>query len=96
MILLLVKYSMKPNSSKEFLQKVETAGIPELTRNEAGNIRYEFYCPVDDENSLLLLEQWTDFSAVETHRAMDHIKILVALKNDYVLETQIERFDIHS
>ena len=94
MILLLVKYSMKPDSKEEFLQKVAAAEIPKLTRNEAVNIRYEFYCPVDDENSLLLLEQWTDFSAVETHRAMDHIQSLIALKKDYVLDTQIDRCDI--
>ncbi|MDP3448821.1 MAG: putative quinol monooxygenase [Eubacteriales bacterium] len=94
MVLLLVKYTMKPGTRDAFLQKVEAAGITKITRNETGNLRYEFYCPVDDADAILLLEQWTDFSVVETHRTMDHIKLLVALKKDYVIETQIERFDI--
>ncbi len=94
MILLLVKYSMKPGSRDAFLKRLGAAKISELTRHESGNIRYEFYCPVDVEDSILLLEQWTDFSAIETHRAMDHIKTLIELKKDYVLNTQIDRFDI--
>lgn len=96
MVLLLVKYTMKPGTRDAFLQKVEAADITKITRRETGNLRYEFYCPADDADAVLLLEQWTDFSMIETHRTMDHVKLLVALKNDYVLDTQIERFNINS
>jgi quinol monooxygenase YgiN len=94
MILLLVKYSMKPGSAEAFLSEAKAAGIPEMTRNEEGNIKYEFYYPADKEDTILLLEQWIDFSKVEAHRAMDHVKSLIELKNKYVLATDIQRFDI--
>jgi len=94
MILLLVKYSMKPGSTDDFLREVKAAEIPDITRDESGNIRYEFYYPAETEDTILLLEQWTDFSKVEEHRAMDHIKTLIELKTKYVLSTEIQRFDL--
>lgn len=94
MILLLVKYSMKPDSAEAFLSEVKAAGISEMTRNEEGNIKYEFYYPADKEDTILLLEQWIDFSKVEAHRAMDHVKTLIGLKDKYVLATDIQRFDV--
>lgn len=94
MILLLVKYSMKPDSAEAFLSEVKAAGISEMTRHEEGNIKYEFYYPADKEDTILLLEQWIDFSKVEAHRAMDHVKTLIGLKEKYVLATDIQRFDV--
>jgi len=94
MILLLVKYSMKPGSAEAFLSEVKAAGIPEMTRLEEGNIKYEFYYPAETDDAILLLEQWTDFSKVEAHRTMDHVKTLIELKNKYVLATDIQRVDV--
>ena len=93
MIVLNVTYLCKPGMRDEFLERIIAEGIGETSRNEAGNIKYDYYLPVDGGDELLLVEKWRDADAIAAHGGQPHFAKLKALKAEYVTDTVIERFE---
>ena len=68
-----------------------TEGIDAASRAEAGNIKYDYYTPVDGDDELLLVEKWRDADALKAHSAQPHFARLGEIKAEFVLDTVIER-----
>lgn len=90
---LFVIYRLKNKKRKEFLDALSSAGIIEATHKEPGCIRYEIYLPMVDEDKILLLEQWESEPLQKEHIHSDHIRKLAEIKKEYVIETEIKRFE---
>lgn len=74
----------------DFYREVTDAGIVAATRGEAGNLRYDYYFSAEQENELLLIENWQDKEAQQNHYTLPHIKKLAQLKEKYGIETSFE------
>ena len=94
MIVLNVVYKCRPGLREEFLQTIKAEGIDAASRAEEGNIKYDYYLPVDCSDELLLLEKWRDADALAEHGRQPHFARLGQLKPDYVLDTGIEKFEV--
>lgn len=94
MIVLNVTYHCKPEMRDAFLERIFAEDIDEACRREAGNIKYDYYVPVDNDDDLLLVEKWKDAEALKKHGAEPHFERLAAFKPEYVAETEIERFEL--
>lgn len=92
MIVLNVVYKCRPGLRDAFLQRIREEGIDAASRAEAGNRKYDYYLPVDDNGDLLLVEKWLDADALAGHARQPHYIRLGQIKPDYVLETLIEKF----
>lgn len=93
MIVLSVTYKCKPGAREEFLEMIMTNGIDVASRAETGNIKYDYYMPVESEDEMLLVEKWTDADALASHSKQPHFVKLGELKREYVIDTIIERFE---
>ena len=93
MIVLNVTYKCRPGMREEFLEAILREGIDEASRNEAGNLKYDYYLPFDGGDDLLLVEKWRDETALKAHGKTEHLLRLRELKAEYVTETVIERFE---
>lgn len=91
-LLLNVVYTVKDGKREEFYNLLRDKGIIEKSRNEEGNIKYDYFFPVDNSNDILLLEIWTNIKAHQIHSETDHFKELQELKNEYILNVEIEKF----
>jgi quinol monooxygenase YgiN len=78
----------------EFLEMIMTEGIDVASRTEAGNIKYDYYLPVNACDELLLVEKWRDAEALAEHGRQPHYSRLGELKSEYVVETIIEKFEV--
>lgn len=92
MIILNVTYRCKPDLREEFLERIMTEGIDQACRAEAGNIKYDYYIPVEDNDDLLLLEKWRDADALTEHGKQPLMARLKEIKAEYVIDTIIEKF----
>ena len=92
MIILNVTYKCKPDLREEFLEMIMAEGIDQACRAEAGNIKYDYYIPVEDNGDLLLLEKWCDVDALAKHGQQPHMARLKEIKAEYVIDTIIEKF----
>ncbi len=93
MIVLNVTYKCKPNKRKDFLETIKKEGIDACSRAETGNIKYDYYISDANSDELLLVEKWEDAEAITEHSNQPHFKKLGKLKEEYVLETRIEKFE---
>ena len=92
MIVLNVSYKCRPGMRDEFLERIRREGIDAASRAEAGNLKYDYYLPVDGGDELLLVEKWQDADALAEHGRQPHFARLGALKAEYVTDTIIEKF----
>ena len=93
MIVLNVTYKCKPDLRAEFLDAILAEGIDVASRAEAGNLKYDYYIPFDDDGDLLLVEKWRDAEALAAHAETPHYAKLKALKPRFVTDTVVERFE---
>jgi len=94
MKILIVKYNCRPGQRDTFLEAIRSEKLDQASRDEDGNLRYAYSRPVDDEDSLLLLETWKDEEAFKKHCASPHFKRLGEVKELYVTDTVLEKYDI--
>ena len=93
MIVLNVTYVAKPGLREDFYDKVKAEKIPEKSRAEEGNIKYEYFMSADDENEILLIEHWKDADAFDFHTRQAHFKRLQEIKADYLESADVERYE---
>jgi quinol monooxygenase YgiN len=83
-IFIVVKFTIRPEKSGEWLPKV--AEFTEATRAEPGNIFFEWSRSVDDPHQFVLVEAFQD-DAAAAHVGSDHFKTFVEWAPDYVATT---------
>ena len=89
MLLINVTYTMKPGMLDTFLKKVQAQGIQAAVRREDGCLQYDYYLPVEEDNTLLLVERWRDQAAQQVHLTTPHMAALGKIKADCVADTQL-------
>ena len=68
------------------------SGVVEAVRAEAGNERYEYYFPMDDPESVLLIDRWQNQQALDIHHKSDMMKKIAELRQKYNLKMKVERY----
>lgn len=89
MLLINVIYTMKPGQREVFLKEVQAQGILEAVRREDGCMQYAYYLPVEEDDTLLLVERWRDQAAHQAHLATPHMAALGKIKEQCAVRTQI-------
>ena len=90
-LLLLVTYHTKSGVREEFLKKVLTSGILDQIHAEDGCIRYDYYLDVQNPDQILLVEEWETEEKQQKHLQASHMAQFKAIKENYVLETTLEK-----
>ena len=79
-------------SARAFAEEMEASGIAADIRAEKGNLRYQYFQPLDDPETILLIDSWTDQAAIDAHHASPMMARLAALRVKYDLHMTAERF----
>ena len=87
-----IYYSGANGSARKFVQEMESSGTAALIRKEDGNIRYEYFLPIGDEETVLLIDSWRDQKAIDAHHATFMMTTITELRNKYDLHMKVERF----
>lgn len=69
-----------------------SSGTVEKIRNEAGNLRYEYYQSLDDPETILLIDSWKDQESIDVHHASPMMKTIMKLREKYNLHMTVERY----
>ena len=86
-------YYMGANgSARAFAEEMEKSGIAAAIRAEDGNERYEYFFPMNDPETVLLIDRWRDQAALDRHHASPMMKSLAALREKYDLHMRVERY----
>ena len=92
MITVNLYYRGKNGSARAFAEEMEASGIADRIRAEEGNLRYQYFQPLDDLETILLIDSWVDQAAIDAHHASPMMLQLAALREKYDLHMTVERF----
>ena len=92
MITVNLYYTGSGGSARAFAEEMESSGIAADIRAEKGNLRYQYFQPLDDPETILLIDSWTDQAAIDAHHATPMMARLAALREKYDLHMTVERF----
>lgn len=87
-----IYYSGTNGNAKKFAQEMIASGIVEQIRNEAGNLRYEYFYPMDDAETVLLIDSWANQEAIDIHHKTPMMKQIATLREKYDLHMKVERY----
>ena len=85
-------YKGTSGSARAFAAEMEASGIADAIREEEGNRRYQYFQPLDDPETILLIDSWRDQAAIDAHHASPMMGRLAALREKYDLHMTVERF----
>ena len=92
MITINLYYKGQNGSARAFAEEMEKSGIADAIRAEKGNLRYQYFIPLDDPETILLIDSWTDQTAIDEHHASPMMAQLAELRVKYDLHMTVERF----
>ena len=68
-------YTGENGNARKFAEEMERSGVAGAIRAEAGNEKYAYFFPMDDPETVLLIDSWKDQEAIRhmsyyTHHTM--------------------------
>ena len=92
MITVNLYYTGTNGSARAFAEEMVSSGTVAAIRAEDGNVRYEYFFPMEDPKTVLLIDQWRDQAAIDVHHASPMMAQIAALREKYDLHMKVERF----
>ena len=87
-----IYYSGKGTNARRFAEEMVSSGTVEQIRAEKGNLRYEYFFPMDDENTILLIDSWENQAAIDVHHQSPMMNTIISLREKYDLHMKVERY----
>ena len=87
-----IYYKGENGNAKKFANEMISSGIVDRVRKEAGNLKYEYFLPFDDNETVLLIDRWKDEKALDIHHKSEMMKEIADLRVKYHLSMKVEKF----
>ena len=88
-----IYYTGKNGSARAFAEEMTSSGVVDRVRAEEGNERYEYFLPIDDPETVLLVDRWRDQAAIDAHHKSPMMEEIAALRKKYNLRMRVEKFE---
>ncbi|MCR5337532.1 MAG: antibiotic biosynthesis monooxygenase [Lachnospiraceae bacterium] len=92
MITVNLYYTGTNDNARKFAEEMEKSGTADKIRSEKGNLRYEYFFPMNDPETVLLIDSWENQEAIDIHHASPMMKTISDLREKYDLHMRVERF----
>ena len=87
-----IYYHGQNGSAKKFAEKMISKGVVEHIRAEEGNLKYDYFFPIDDPETVLLIDSWNDQAALDLHHQSPMMAQIMELREKYDLHMDVERY----
>ena len=92
MIIVNLYYTGINGNSRKFAEEMEKSGTADEIRAEKGNVRYEYFFPMNDPETVLLIDSWESQEAIDVHHASPMMQTIAKLREKYDLHMKVERY----
>ena len=93
MISVNIYYKGINGNAKKFVNEMINLGIVDKIRKEEGNLRYEYFFPIDDNETVLLIDCWKNQEALDIHHKLPLMKEIMELREKYDLHMVVEKYE---
>lgn len=87
-----IYYTGKRGNARKFVEEMFSSGTVAAIREEVGNLCYDYFIPLEDPDTVLLIDSWADQSALDAHHDSPMMGRILALREKYDLHMRVERY----
>jgi quinol monooxygenase YgiN len=87
-----IYYTGKNGNARRFADEMIATGIVDEIRKETGNIRYDYFIPINNDDTVLLIDSWQNQQAIDLHHKSPMMTKIIALREKYDLHMKVERY----
>lgn len=87
-----IYYSGVNGNAVKFAEEMVSSGAVSDIRAEDGNMRYEYFFPMEDKETVLLIDSWKDQHSLDIHHASPMMAKITELREKYGLHMRVERY----
>ena len=80
-------YTGKNGSARAFAEEMTALGVVARVRAED-----EYFFPMDDPETVLLIDRWRDQAAIDAHHKSPMMKEIAELREKHHLRLRVERY----
>ena len=85
-------YTGTNGSARKFAEEMISSGTVDAIRAEPGSLRYEYFFPMNDLETVLLIDSWASQEAIDIHHASPMMQTIAELRSKYDLHMRAERY----
>lgn len=85
-------YTGKNGAALQFAREMIASGTVAKIKAEPGNLKYDYFTPLDDPETVLLIDSWTCQEAIDQHHASPMMATIAKLREKYDLHMRVERY----
>jgi quinol monooxygenase YgiN len=86
-----ILYHGQDGAAQAFAREMTSSGTVAAIRAEDGNEAYEYYVPMDDPETVLLIDRWRDQDAINAHHSSPMMATIAKLRDKYDLHMEVHR-----
>ena len=87
-----IYYNGKNGNARKFAEEMTASGVVDAIRKEEGNLCYAYFMPMEDEETVLLIDRWVNQEAIDRHHHTPMMQQIIALREKYDLHMRVERY----
>lgn len=87
-----IYYTGVDGNARKFAEEMVLSGVVSDIRAEDGNLKYEYFFPMDDRETVLLIDSWKNQKSIDVHHASPMMKKIIELREKYDLHMKVERY----
>ncbi len=87
-----IYYSGENGNARKFAEEMTSSGVVSDIRAEDGNLRYEYFFPMENKETVLLIDSWKDQASIDVHHASPMMAKITELREKYDLHMKVERY----
>lgn len=87
-----IYYTGVNGNAKKFAEEMVSSGVVNDIRAEEGNLRYEYFFPLEKQETVLLIDSWKDQHSINVHHASPMMAKITQLREKYDLHMKVERY----
>lgn len=87
-----IYYKGENGNARKFANEMIANGIVEKIRAENGNLQYEYFFPMYDHETVLLIDSWDSQNALDVHHQSPMMQEIILLREKYDLHMKVERY----
>lgn len=87
-----IYYKGKDGAAIAFAKEMIESGIVAEIRSKEGNLKYDYFLPLEDKETILLIDQWANQEALDLHHQSATMQRILDLRQKYDLIMEVERY----
>lgn len=80
------KSQFKKGAARAFAEEMIASATVKAIREEKGNLKYEYFIPIDKPDTILLIDSWENQTALDMHHASPMMEKIEELREKYDLQ----------